>query len=188
MSGYAAYLTRLLRPLGVYDLREDSFSGAEIGVIGGMMDDLAGKMDGYLAQALIPTATEEGLSLWESLMMLPPRSTLEERRLALAALTGISWDGFTPAALASAALGCGVYCTIEETGACAPLRIRFLSVYGRPEPWAQIKWILEALMPAHLELEYLFRWITWRETHEKPLTWRQVSGRSWYQWMTNDFD
>ena len=188
MSGYADYLIRLLEPLRVYDLREQSHSGAEVAVIGGQMDEIAAQGVGQLVQALIPTATEQGLSLWEALLLCAPAATgLDARRQALAALLSISWDGFTPAALAMAVKGCGVHCTIEETGACAPLKLRFPGIYGRPQPWKRVRWILESLLPAHLELIYLFRWITWKETHEKSLTWGQVSGLSWYGWMSNAF-
>ena len=187
MTGYAAYMTRMLQPLGVYDLHEDSFSGSEIGVIGAAMDQVAAERADHLTQALTPTATDTGLKRWESLLPYHPAATIAARRQAIAALLGISWDGFTPTALASAVLGCGVNCTIEETGACAPLHIRFPGIYGRPQPWEKTRWILEQLLPAHLELVYLFRWITWKETHEKSLTWGQVSEMNWYQWMSRAF-
>lgn len=188
MSGYAEYLIRLLHPLRAYELREGSFSGEELALLGAALDERAAVRAEGLTQALIPTATDEGLDRWESLLLFAPASrTLDERRQALASLLGISWDSFTPQALDSAVSGCGVRCTIEETGPCAPLLLRFPEVYGRPEPWPRVQWILESLLPAHLELIYLLRWITWRETHEKALTWGQVSGLTWYAWMTNAF-
>ncbi len=183
---YADYLRRLLHPLRVYAMAEDSFSGAELEAIGTAMDEVFAERAEQLRQTLIPTATEEGLALWEQLMHYAPVSaTMEDRRKALAALMAISWDGFTPAALSAAVLGCGVNCTITETGPCAPLELRFPGIYGRPQPWSRAKWILESLLPAHLELIYLFRWITWAQTHEKKLTWGQVSQKTWYQWMSN---
>ena len=186
--GYAEYLRALLHPLRVYDLRPERFSGAEIEAIGAAMDDLAAERNYQREQALIPTATEEGLARWEQLMhYAPAAATEEDRRKALAALMGISWDGFTPAALSAAVLGCGVKCTITETGCCAPLELRFPETYGRPQPWSRAKWILETLLPAHLELIYLFRWVSWREVHEKRLTWGQVSQKNWYEFMANQF-
>ena len=117
---YADYLRRLLHPLRVYAMAEDSFSGAELEAIGTAMDEVSAERAEQLRQTLIPTATEEGLALWEQLMHYAPVSaTMEDRRKALAALMAISWDGFTPAALSAAVLGCGVNCTITETG---PLR------------------------------------------------------------------
>ena len=188
MSGYADYLAGLLHPLRVYELREESFSGGELAAIGAAMDGVETALSGQLEQARSPTAGDEGLRRWEELLLGPPAAdTPAARRAALAALLGISWDGFTPGALATAVRGCGVDCVVEETGPCAPLHIRFPGRYGRPQPWARAKWILEQILPAHLELVYLFRWITWAETHEKKLTWGQVSGLSWYQWMSKDF-
>lgn len=184
--GYAEYLRNLLHPLRVYDLRPESFSGAELESIGAQLDAAATERAGQLEQALIPTAGEEGLRQWEQLMHFAPASaTVEQRRRALAALLAISWDGFTPEALAAAVLGCGVDCTITETGCCAPLEIRFPGRYGRPQPWAQARQILESLLPAHLEAIYIFRWISWQQTHEKKLTWGQVSRKNWYEWMSN---
>jgi len=184
--GYADYLRALLHPLRVYDLRAESFSGAELEAIGAVMDDVAAERAYQREQALIPTATEEGLALWEQLMHYAPVSATEEdRRRALAALMAISWDGFTPEALSAAVLGCGVNCTITETGCCAPLELRFPDIYGRPQPWDRAKWIVESLLPAHLELIYLFRWISWQEVHEKRLTWGQVSRKNWYEFMSN---
>ncbi len=188
MSGYAAYLRAMLRPLGVYDLREQSCSGAELEAIGAGLDAAAGERAEDLRQTLGPTATEPGLRRWESLLWYTaPGSSLADRRAVLCALLAVSWDSFTPAALTAAARACGVLCTIEETGPCSPLLLRFPGIYGRPQPWARARWILEELMPAHLELIYLFRWITWQETHEKRLTWGQVSRMSWYRWMSRDF-
>ncbi len=184
--GYADYLRRLLHPLRVYAMEPDSFSGAELEAAGSAMDGVAAALAEQRAQSLIPTATEEGLARWEQLMHCAPASATEaQRRAALAALLGISWDGFTPAALSAAVLGCGVNCTITETGCCAPLELRFPDTYGRPQPWDRARWILESLLPAHLELIYLFRWISWAETHAKRLTWGQVSRKNWYEWMSN---
>ena len=89
--GYADYLRALLHPLRVYDLRAESFSGAELEAIGTVMDDVAAERAYQREQALIPTATEEGLALWEQLMHYAPVSATEEdRRRALAALMAIS--------------------------------------------------------------------------------------------------
>ena len=76
---YADYLRALLHPLRVYDLRPESFSGAELEAIGAVMDDIAAERAEQLEQALIPTATEEGLAMWEQLVHFAPASaTLEE--------------------------------------------------------------------------------------------------------------
>ena len=100
MSGYADYLIRLLEPLRVYDLREQSHSGAELAVIGGQMDEIAAQGAGQLVQALIPTATEQGLSLWEALLLCAPAATgLDARRQALASASASAGPDRAPARL-----------------------------------------------------------------------------------------
>ena len=48
--GYSDHLRRLLRPLGVYDLRPESLSGAELEALGQGLDGVSARMD-YVERA-----------------------------------------------------------------------------------------------------------------------------------------
>ena len=62
---YAGYLARLLTPLGVYDLREDSVSGAMICALGSELDEVYEQLQSGLADAFPQTAGAEALARWE---------------------------------------------------------------------------------------------------------------------------
>ena len=59
--GYSDHLRRLLRPLGVYDLRPESLSGAELEALGQGLDGVSARMDYVERESALATAQGEGL-------------------------------------------------------------------------------------------------------------------------------
>lgn len=81
---YEVFLRELLEPLGIYDLSEESVSGAEIFALGAGLDTVSQQLERTEREALTATAQEEGLTRREALFARRPAAdTPEERRKAL---------------------------------------------------------------------------------------------------------
>ena len=167
--GYADYLRGLLAPLGVYRL-DGGFSGGEIEALGGALDALADHLENAMTQALVPTATDEGLSLREALFSHPPAAAdLQSRRAAVAALLRMAG----PCTLASAndaAKGCGAAAAVMEEGPNA-VAVSFPGIGGVPENFAALQKRIEAILPAHVAIRYAFRYITWAMLEVRFACW-----------------
>ena len=76
---YEVFLRELLEPLGIYDLSEESVSGAEIFALGAGLDTVSQQLERTEREALTATAQEEGLTRREALfarvlLLIPPRN------------------------------------------------------------------------------------------------------------------
>lgn len=147
--GYTAYLSRLLAPLGVYDLREESLSGACIAALGEAMDELAAELAEGLNEAVLTTAQAEGLTHWERLLPLPAQTAVEARREALQSL------------LCAEPVCCSAYRLQQQLAACgidAVLYVTDQTVTVRsdsvPAEGSRARQLIEALLPAHLAVRY----------------------------------
>ena len=90
MGTYWKYLCRLLEPLGIYDLSEDSVNGAELWALGYGLDAVSAALELEEREALTATAQDEGLDRREQLFARRPAAvTPEQRRAAIAALLGL---------------------------------------------------------------------------------------------------
>lgn len=182
--GYANELVRLLLPLGVYSFREGSFSLGELQALGAALDTADGAAQAGQRETLVLTAEAEGLDRMEALFRrrTPLRDTAA-RRAAIAGFLQIGGDSFTAEALSRCLSACGAACRVEETGVNR-VRVSFPDVMGVPERFAEMKIIIEDILPCQLEILYWFRYCTWRETEAYRLRWREVGQMSWYGWMT----
>ena len=85
--GHEEYLLRLLRPLGVYDLRAASVNRGELAAYGSSLDMGLEQLERMEREMTLATAEGEGLDAVEALLPYRPASqTAKERREALAAL------------------------------------------------------------------------------------------------------
>ena len=160
--GYVAYLRNLLRPLGVYNLAEDSFSGAELAALGMALDELDAYAQKKMREALVMTAEEDGLATMESLFpYLHTGASAEDRRGALSGFLQVSGDSFTVESLCRCLSACGTECLVFETDVPNTVCVRFPKVAGEPENLAEKKKIIESILPCHLQVEYAFNWCTW---------------------------
>ena len=92
---YEVFLRELLEPLGIYDLSEESVSGAEIFALGAGLDTVSQQLERTEREALTATAQEEGLTRREALFARRPAAdTPEERRKAIAEFyfRYLTWD------------------------------------------------------------------------------------------------
>ena len=171
---YEAYLRALLAPLGIYDLTEESVSGAELRGLAAGLDGVSAALETVERESLTATAEGEGLDRREALFARRPAAvTPEERRKAIAALLQIDGDSLTPAAIDQTILGCGIRARALEMGQ-GKLRVIFPDVGGQPPEFEQIRDIILDILPCHLEVEFYFRYLTWAECEAAGYTWAMV--------------
>ncbi|HPE16335.1 MAG TPA: DUF2313 domain-containing protein [Oscillospiraceae bacterium] len=177
--GYADYLRGLLAPLGVYRL-DGGFSGGEIEALGEAFDALAEELEDAMTQALVPTATDEGLEAWETLFSHPPAAAdIKARRAAVAALLRMAGP-CTASAADDAVKGCGIAAAVTEDGPNA-VAVSFPETGGVPENFAALQKRIEAILPAHVALRYVFRYITWAMLEAQFASWTalEAGAPSW---------
>lgn len=171
---YEQYLRSLLAPLGVYDLRTGSISGAELYALGRLLDGVSGHIETVEREAVTATAEDEGLSRREALFARRPAAVApEERRAAIAALLQINGDSLTPAEINRTIRGCGIRAKALEMGG-GNLRVIFPEVAGVPAEFEQIRKIILDILPCHLAVEFYFRYLTWAECEQAGFTWAAI--------------
>ena len=182
MMGYYDYLCELLRPLRVYELREDSLSGAELAAAGAGLDEAAARLAYVEREGILMTAEGEGLARRERLFSrLGARTTPELRRLAVASLAGVGADGFTPEAINRTISGCGIRAVAEETNEYGTVRVTFPQTAGEPEDFERVREIILDIMPCHLLVDFYLRYLTWDECERQGFTWESAesAGHTW---------
>ena len=180
---YEVFLRELLEPLGIYDLSEESVSGAEIFALGAGLDTVSQQLERTEREALTATAQEEGLTRREALFARRPAAdTPEERRKAIAALLQIDADSLTPETINLTISGCGTRAGARE-GDTGHLRVIFPDAGGEPPEFAQIRDIVLDILPCHLEVEFYFRYLTWDECERGMYTWDSVEAEG-FTWDT----
>lgn len=182
--GYAEYLVELLRPLGVYDLTEETVNRGELEAYGRSLDEEMARLEESEREMCLTTAESFGLEQVEKLLPYRPVcSDMEQRRAALAALLRIGGDSFTLEAINDTLSGCGINAKARETGVPNYVEVWFPDVAGQPEGFEQIRYIIEEILPCHLGIEYVFWYLTWAEVGEKFQNWAEIRslGLSWDQ-------
>ena len=177
------YLATLLRPLGVYDLREGTVNRGELEAYGVRLDHMAGELEDTAREMNLTTAEGFGLERGEELLPYRPVcATPGQRRAALAALLRIGGDSFTPAAINDTLRGCGLNARAEEGGQPGYVKVYFPEVAGIPEGFDGLRAIIEEILPSHVDVTYVFWYNTWAMAAERHPTWghAQDAGLSWY--------
>lgn len=182
----AAYMKDLLRPLGVYKL-DESFLGAELDCLGSALDTMEQELERIQQEMCLATAREEGLKKTASLFGLHP-VTQDPGQLSasLSALSRINWDSFTLSAINNTISGCGVKAEAAETDTPGIVTVRFPNLKGIPPQFEALRTVIEDILPAHLLVQYLFWYVTWRELEEKNLIWQDIQSTdmTWEEFET----
>ena len=150
---YKEYLQRMLSPLGVYDLSEESISGASVAALGEVLDDVWNSLQNTLRDAFPQTAGEEAISLWEQIAPTHPRpAILAGRQEALTYLLSRKGVGCAAADAEQALAVCGVDAEVDETANTPRITFR-LSTQGLSlEEKAHFQVFVRKLVPAHLQI------------------------------------
>lgn len=181
---YAENLADLLRPLGVYDWEQGVFHKAELEAEGNALDGCGLLLDLIQREMNLTTAENEGLSMVEELLPCRPvTDKLERRRAALAALLRIGGDSFTLDAVNDNLAGCGLNALATESDSPGRIQISFPEVPKVPPGFVNMKRIIEEIIPCHIEIEYVFWYVTWAMMEEHFVTWQNIEAGN-YTWDT----
>ena len=178
---YAEYLKDLLRPMGIYRL-EGTVNGGELESIGAALDQCAAALEVVEREMLLTTAVGAGLDTVEGLLTRKPlAATMARRRAALSALLRIGGDSFTLEAVNDNLAGCGVNAMAAETAQPGKVEVRFPDVPGIPDGFEELCKIIEDILPCHLDIAYVFWYVTWAMLEARFATWGdlEAQGLTW---------
>ena len=173
----------MLRPLGVYDLREGTVNRGELAAYGLVLDDREEELTDTAREMNLISAAGFGLEQIETLLPYRPVcETAAQRRSALAALLRIGGDSFTPEAINDTLRGCGLNARAEEGDEPGYVKVYFPDVAGIPEGFDRMRSIIEEILPSHVEVTYVFWYNTWGMVAERHPTFGNAAaaGLSWY--------
>lgn len=174
MMGYTEALKDLLRPLGIYRL-DAGISEAEMYAAGKVLDKIDGLLAELEAECTVSTAESYGLENYEAILPARPvYGSIEDRRKAVEALLKIDEASLTLSDMNAALAGCGLSAEAEETGSTKTIRVVFPENRGDIEGLEDIKGRVEAILPCHLEAEYIFAYLLWRELEREFETWEDM--------------
>lgn len=178
---HSQYLRDLLRPLGIYDL-EAPFNGGELDAQGEALDRAMAALEEIQRESSLTTAESWGLEQVARLFLRRPVAT-QPRLLAdaLAALLRIGGDSFTLTAINDNLKGCGLNAVASETETPGVVEVRFPDVPGIPDGFESMRAILEDILPCHLDIRYVYWYITWALMEERFATWGDIEklGPTW---------
>ncbi len=178
---YADYLRELLAPLRLYDLLSGA-GAAELEGAGEQLDELFDALEEAEREGNLHTALGEGLACYEALLPYTPAySDTDSRRAALEALLRIDGRSFTCEALNNTIAGCGIAAAVEESDTPRTVRVSFPGLRGIPARDEEVRERIEQILPCHLGVEYVYRWLLWSELEENLGSWRILERRlrSW---------
>ena len=178
---HAQKLWELLLPLGPYR-RQGVYTAGELEGEGRALDGVLASLEELEREVMLDTAEGQGLEALESLLTRRPvAETAPARRRALSALLRIGGDSFTLAALNDNLAGCGLNAVVSETEEPGVVEVRFPDVPGVPEGFEQMKRIIEDILPCHLQVNYVYWYITWGKMEEQFPTWGDLDAGG-YTW------
>ncbi len=176
----AEQMRAMLRPLGVYDL-SGPINAACLEVKGAALDEVTARLEEVGRESGLTTGEDWGLELWQSLLELRPASrSKEELRRAIQALLRMGTGPCTLAAVRDTLSGCGIPTQVEEAGTNL-VKVSFPGVAGQPDGFERLRANIEAILPAHLGIEYGFAYLTWEVLESRNWKFRDIESKSWDQ-------
>lgn len=175
---YAEYLRGLLHPLGVYDLYAP-INGASLEAKGAVLDEVHAYLEEIERETDLLRAESWGLADWTNLFSLRPVSEqTEDLRRSVQALLRIGTGACTLKTVQDTLSGCGIPTMVEEL-ATGRVRVSFPGTVGRPDGLVQLQANIEAILPAHVGVEYLFHFLTWKLIETRKWTFQDVADMTW---------
>ena len=180
--GYYEHLKDILHPLRIYDLNE-GYGAVELALEGGELDKIFDDFEEIEHEGMVSTAGGFGLDTYEQLLPYRPiAESAEERRAAIAALLRIDGGSFTISELSDTISGCGVRATVRETNVPQQIEVRFTDILGIPDDFESLSKRIEQILPCHLDIKYLFAFMTWTMAETQFPTWQAMDAAqiNWY--------
>lgn len=171
----------LLEPLRLYDFEGGRIGSAELEAAACAIDDFESALEGLSRELSPSTAGEDGIAMYEDLLDLHPSGNLEARRRGVLAVLGAR--GTSIADVRRLLTACGIEVEVREALRDLTLEVSFPGVAGVPADFERIQAIIERMLPSHLEVEYIYKYITWRIFEQRFRTWNALedSGCSWQE-------
>ena len=175
---YAQQLRALLKPLGVYDLNAP-INGSSLDAKGAALDEVHEWLEEMVRETDLTTAQSWGLTDWKNLFAIAPVAAgTEELRNSIQALLRIGSGVCTLDAVRDTLSGCGISTTVEELGN-GTVRVKFPGVAGCPDDFEQLSANIEAILPAHVGIEYAFNYLTWAVLESRKWKFRDLESMTW---------
>ena len=70
--------------------------------------------------------------------------------------------------------GCGLNAVASETSTPGRVEVRFPEVPGIPDGFDEMRSIIEDILPCHLEIVYVYWFVTWQLMEERFDTWGDI--------------
>jgi hypothetical protein len=170
-----AYVPKFIQQVQAYKAVIDA-QGAEF-------DTLRTNIEDILKQFYVETATEWGLDLWEQMLDLKSYAgkPLDQRRSRI--ISKLRGMGTVTISLIKNVAESYVNGTVEvaENTSEYGFTIKFIDTRGVPPNLDDLKNAIEEIKPAHLAVEYKFRYLIWDELDNINTTWDSLDAHL-YSW------
>lgn len=149
-------------------------------------DELRAAIDSILEQFFVRSATW-GLDIWEATLGLPPapEQPVDERRDRIVSrIRGVGTATVRVIQEVAESYDRGSIDIIEDYARYLVTAV-FVDTAGIPPNLNDLKQALRAVVPAHLEIDFIFNYLTFDELDEQPMTFDQLAGMnlSFDDWM-----
>ncbi len=175
MAVHADLIKSLLRPLGIYALR-DSIVASHIEAEGMELDALAVVLAQNEKEALIMSSDGYALTQYEKILPYAFHGySIEDRRAAIAALLRIDGSSFTEKALNDTISGCGIKAVVEETELHYTVLVSFPDAPGVPSELEALQQRVIDILPCHLQVVFVMKNLRWRDIENSKVTWNDMA-------------
>lgn len=146
------------------------------------LDRLKAAADDISLESNINTA-KDWIAVWEASVGLSPNTelTLAQRRSRV--LARYRQVGSTTKARVSAIIEAYARGEVEitENSAEYTVTVKFIDTVGKPDNMDGVIEQLKRILPAHLSVEFVYKYRTWREVLNSGKTWRDLkdAGYTW---------
>lgn len=167
-----------LRPLGFYDLNDDSLISAELSAYAVVLDEISATLAEIERECFVNTAESYGLGMRER-MLGPEQSekSVEERRNQLLYRSAITANDFTKSSLEKALLAAGLDGSVVEYPAQNSVHINCSGLINSNLDKAAAQKMVEEFLPAHLECIFNFSTLQWDDIDAKENTFDAMDAR-----------
>lgn len=175
-----------LAATGLYRLDEATLADAELKAYAAGLEPVYTLLDELERECFLPTATGWGLDLRERLFGLK-RSALPaaDRRRMLAYRGAVTANDFNSESIARAVTAAGMETTITEDIPGKRIYLNCRKILDETKPKAQLIAEATQFLPAHLEAQFDFGYVTWDYIDGQDRTFDQMDGKN-FTWDTID--
>lgn len=180
------HFVNLLKPLGLYNLKPDSFVYRELLIYSEEMDYLHQKLQEIKGSLFVKYATPNQLAYFEQQLALPTQNNIptQTRKQIISDYLSTDCNAFTLNRITQSIQSCGMHISIAENFVKHKIQATILSnPYHIPHEVALR--IIKRFLPVHMELEITNQGVTWDELDKTNTNWTTWDNLD-FTW--NEFD